>query len=90
MDWYRTLGAIRRGHGVYVDGDYRLLAARDGLFAFAREKNSACMITAVNCGDQLQTLSVFGNWKDLLSGDSFSGNIPVLPGQVLILEAVSR
>ncbi|MBQ6402169.1 MAG: glycoside hydrolase family 13 protein [Firmicutes bacterium] len=90
LDWYRTLGAIRRGHGVYVDGDYRLLAAREGLFAFAREKNSACMITAANCGDQLQALPVFGNWKDLLSGDSFAGNIPVLPGQVLILEAVGR
>ena len=36
QDWYRRVIAIRRSSAVYTDGSCRLLAARDGLFAFER------------------------------------------------------
>ncbi len=36
QDWYRRVIAIRRASRVYASGDYRCLAARDGLFAFER------------------------------------------------------
>ena len=38
QDWYRRVIRIRRDHAVYTDGGYRLLAARDGLFAFERSR----------------------------------------------------
>ena len=106
QDWYRRVIAIRRGSEVYVSGDYRLLAARDGLFAFERSgcmsgerreglrgecRNSAGAagaqrrVTVTNCGQGLQTLHLFGRWQDLLSGAVFESDVPVLPGQAMIL-----
>ena len=38
QDWYKRVIRIRRSSAVYKDGDYRLLAARDGLFAFERAR----------------------------------------------------
>ena len=87
---------IRRDHAVYKDGNYRLLAARDGLFAFTRTKEISSisshttkrlrLVTATNCGQQQQTLPLLGAWKDLLSGFQFMDDVIVLPGQAMILE----
>ena len=41
QDWYRRVIRIRRESDLYVDGDYRAIAAHDGLYAFERTKESA-------------------------------------------------
>ena len=105
QDWYRQVIAIRRSCDVYASGGYRLLAARDGLFAFERSLDGgtgdagadcgarasgvagpARRVTVTNCGQNLQTLHLFGRWEDLLSGELFENDVPVLPGQALILK----
>ena len=96
QDWYRRVIRIRRDHSVYKDGNYRLLAARDGLFAFTRTKEISSisshttkrlrLVTATNCGQQQQTLPLLGVWKDLLSGFEFVDDVIVLPGQAMILK----
>ena len=166
QNWYRRVIAIRRSHKVYVDGSYRLLAARNGLYAFERRcretwngpaadgtadgtagesaggavcgaaaggavavGGAVCgaattggtaggavdgaavggaaggavdgaavgesaggeigsadrLLTVTNCGSDLQTLALFGRWKDLLSGTEFQDDVTVLPGQAMIL-----
>ena len=169
QNWYRRVIAIRRSHKVYVDGSYRLLAARNGLYAFERRcretwngpaaehsmeasgtvggaaaDGTVCgsaadgavdgaavggaaggavavggavcgaattggtasgavdgaavggaaggeigsadrLLTVTNCGSDLQTLALFGRWKDLLSGTEFQDDVTVLPGQAMIL-----
>ncbi|MBQ9015014.1 MAG: glycoside hydrolase family 13 protein [Firmicutes bacterium] len=119
QDWYRRVIAIRRGCPVYASGGYRLLAARDGLFAFERAGRDSAgdtcevemagsdttfaggrpadaaeaaahdaalrRVTAANCGQTLQTLHLFGRWEDLLSGAVFKDDVPVPPGQAMIL-----
>ena len=101
QDWYRKVIAIRSSHAVYIDGDYRLLVARDGFFSFerflpdaeitpasiSRNKNTARLITAANCGQSQHVLPLHGSWRDLLSGAIFEDDIIVLPGQAMILEA---
>ena len=91
QDWYRRVIAIRRSCDAYVSGDYRLLAAQDGLFAFERnghagENGTARRVTATNCGQSLQTLHMFGRWTDLISGAVFENDVPIPPGQAMILK----
>ena len=94
QDWYRRVIAIRRENHVYKKGAYRLLSEENGLYAFARTDGesptgsdaSATLITAANCGGELQYLRLFGTWTDLLTGKTYRDDVPVLPGQAMILK----
>lgn len=100
QDWYRRVIAIRRGHDVYREGSYRLLASHEGLYAFERAAvdsqgtgaagdaaaNCERMITATNCGQIQHVLSLQGKWHDLLSDAVFTDDVIILPGQAMILE----
>ncbi|MGN0709312.1 MAG: glycoside hydrolase family 13 protein, partial [Anaerovoracaceae bacterium] len=62
QEWYRKIIAFRRARPVYRDGEYRTVAAIDGLYAFERfrrdEKGRATesVITAANCGEKEEVI----------------------------------
>ena len=86
LDWYRRVIRIRRSSDVYRDGNYRLLTAQDGFFAFERAKAGAGRrITITNCGQIQHILSLHGVWRDMLSGMFFQNDVTVLPGQAMVL-----
>ena len=101
LAWYRKVTGIRRSHEVYKKGGYRTIAARDGLFAFARftetvggpgapaagdEPDAAEIVTVVNCGEGEKELGLTGSYIDLLTGRAQSGSLTVAPGEALLLE----
>lgn len=103
QDWYRRVIAVRHSCDTYRDGNYRLLAARDGMFAFERASCAGAAgisdggalqgfedrrITVTNCGQKPQILPLLGSWHDLLSDAAFTDDVMVLPGQAMILAPV--
>ena len=91
LDWYKTLTSIRTSRGVYKRGNYRTIASNGGLFAFERySPDTSPVITAANCGEEEQHLSLEGTWHDLLTDQTFEGNVTVFPGDSLLLERSYR
>ena len=48
LSWYINLSQLRKSHSCFVDGEYKLIEARDGLFAFTRGDDSHSLLIAVN------------------------------------------
>lgn len=86
LSWYKKLTAIRRGHRVYEQGDYRTIAADGGLFAFARSSADDEIITAVNTGEETRDLTLEDSYTDLLQGRNYRGTIALAPGERLLLQ----
>jgi len=54
--WYSRLGAIRKEHSCFSNGQYTLIEARDGLFVFTRGKDKQRVLIAVNASDNEKTI----------------------------------
>ncbi|MCL1828244.1 MAG: glycoside hydrolase family 13 protein [Oscillospiraceae bacterium] len=61
IQWYKRLAEIRRSTPVFRDGIYRLLAAKEGVFAFTRGEGDGAVLVAANIGEE----------DMLLPGDEF-------------------
>ena len=86
LGWYRKLTAVRRAHRVYETGEYRTVAAVNGLYAFARTDEGEEILTVVNCGDQAEELMLEDSYRDLLQDRSYRGTIAVASGERLLLQ----
>ena len=56
LDWYRRLGAARRGCDALVDGDFEPLSARRETVAFVRRSAQGALLCAVNRSHTEQTI----------------------------------
>lgn len=56
--WQKELIALRKKHPCLRTGAYRVLAAKDNLFAFQRADQKDCVIAAFNVGDKSQQLDL--------------------------------
>lgn len=56
--WQKELIALRKKHQCLRTGAYRMLAAKDNLFAFQRADQKDCVITVFNTGDKPQQLDL--------------------------------
>lgn len=65
--WYKKLGEIRQRLSVFKDGDYELIAARDGIFAFRRRGCGYCVVTAANINNSQGSINLSGGMYECLS-----------------------
>ncbi|MCL2820739.1 MAG: glycoside hydrolase family 13 protein [Oscillospiraceae bacterium] len=69
VSWYKKLADIRAKHSCFADGEYKLVEARDGLFAFTRGKGKKRILTAVNISDKTRTVTASDFSFDLLRNE---------------------
>jgi len=69
IEWYAALSKLRREHNCFKDGDYELVEARDGLFAFTRGQGVSLVLIVVNISDRDRTLGECGFNFDLLKNE---------------------
>ena len=90
LNWYKKITSIRTSHAVYQRGNYRTVAAGEGLYAFERfdDSNRAEIMTIACCGEHEKHLPLEGSWQDLLTGETYHGTVTVFPGDALLLEKI--
>jgi len=69
ITWYKKLAEIRRNHNCFKDGEYELIEARDGVFAFTRGEDNDRVLIAVNVSDKERIITASGFNYDLLKGE---------------------
>ena len=80
LSWYKKLAKIRKSHSCFRAGEYTLVEARSGLFAFTRGKENSRILVAINVSDSDKTVEAPGFTLDLLSEKKI--NTPVIkPGE---------
>jgi len=67
VDWYKRLARLRSENSCFIDGAYKLVEARAGIFAFTRGSGADCVLVAVNVSDEDKILSMQGFNYDLLN-----------------------
>ena len=67
--WYTNLSRLRREHSCFKDGNYELMEARAGLFAFTRGQDAERVLVAVNVSDSDRFLWAEGFNYDLLNNE---------------------
>jgi len=66
ISWYIWLAKLRAQNKCFKDGEYKLIEAREGLFAFTRGKGKKRILIAVNVSDTDRTVTASGFDFDLL------------------------
>jgi len=69
LSWYKKLAKIRRKYNCFKDGEYNLIEARDGLFAFTRGEGKHRLLIAVNVSDEDKTIAASEFNFDLIKGE---------------------
>jgi len=79
IDFYRSVGELRKKYNVYIDGIFQVEYARDGVLIFSRSKGKQKLFTAVNAGQNVYSL-------DSLSVDAITGSkfTELLPGEARV------
>lgn len=88
LSFYRRLGAIRKEHAVFKDGDFRILLAEGARLAYLRENDNEEITVTVNMTDEPMEYRTERSSTDLLDGRTFDGWIP--PYSVCVLFADKR
>ena len=79
LSFYKKLGMIRRGYGVFKEGNYHELYHDDNLISYERREGSEVIVVAVNLGNSKYTLRCNGSLYDLFSGEKFVNMVNILP-----------
>jgi len=85
LSWYRRLGGLRKEYSCFKDGEYTLIEARNGLFAFTRGEGAGRILTAVNVSGGDITVTVSGFSFDLLSAEH-TDTLSIKSGEVGIFK----
>ncbi len=86
QQWYKKLITIRHSSTVFARGSYRLLIAKNSLFAFSRSASDQEFITVCNQSPTMRHLPYHGCFTDLLSGRIEKNTITVYPYENLLLQ----
>ena len=78
---YRKLGEIRKKNSALHGGDFEILCAQGGFFAFVRQdaKQVLLILTQRSAPTAAQTppaLLARGKWRDLYTGKPWNGTLP--------------
>jgi len=57
ISWYSNLAKLRKEYQCFRDGEYKLIEARDGLFAFTRGEAGNTVLVAINVSDNDRTIA---------------------------------
>ncbi|MBE6592368.1 MAG: glycoside hydrolase family 13 protein [Ruminococcaceae bacterium] len=81
---YRMLGAIRvQNRDVLADGEFSLKHAKGGLIVYSRRSNSGEICVIANAGGRSSGYKLDGEWRDLVSGETYRGSVGALSFSIL-------
>ena len=94
IKWFSSLGAVRAVCPAVKDGEFRLLAAENGLFSFARTKGTDSAVVAVNMGEETATVALEGALDRSLTldfgGVSYENGLVSLPPKSCAVVRIGR
>lgn len=85
LDFYQKLGKIRRENSAFIDGEFKSLFAKGGVFAFTRENQNSEVAVIINLSNDAKQFDFNGKLKDLLTNETFENSINILPSQYVVL-----
>ena len=72
IEWYQKLAKIRKEYPCFKDGEYTLVEAMDGLFAFTRGEGKSRILIAINVSDYERVVTIKGFNTDLINNAKVS------------------
>jgi len=72
-DFYTLLGKIRKEHSAFADGEFSVLAVRDGFIAYERHNGKERIVVLANMSDKTVDFLVAG--VNLLCDEKYNGKI---------------
>ena len=86
--WYKNLSKLRMEYCCFKNGKYRLIEAREGLFAFTRGEGNERVLVAVNVSDRDRILKIDSFNYDLLK-NAYTKTLTVKSGEPAIFKVDS-
>lgn len=86
LEHYRKLGTIRSNESVFNGGDFEITNLANGFIAYERLKDDARVLIVANSSSISHSLSLDGEWIDLMSGVKYCNKVEVAPITALILK----
>lgn len=84
LEYYRRLGRIREDNrDVFAEGEFSVKHANGTIIVFTRESESGEICVIANAGMRTVGYGLEGEWRDLLTGEIYSGKIGAQTAQVL-------
>lgn len=73
LEYYRSIGRLRRKESAYKDGEFKLLRLDSDVFAFLRVKGNNSLLTVINSSDKTLLLEFDGKASALLGNKAKKG-----------------
>lgn len=91
LAFYRQLGEMRKLN-VFKEGSFKLLVAKNRVFAFERQDidTREKVVVGINRGEYSYTLQLGTNYRDLLTGRKYKDFVDLQPDQAVVLIRVEN
>ncbi len=76
LEFYRTLGRIRKEHKAFSDGAFRVIRQEGSVLAFVREHAQETITVIANAGEKPVLYPLQGKHVDLLTETVYNGTVP--------------
>lgn len=89
LSWYRQLGAFRRSHSVFENGEFVPVSEKDGCIAYERKSNGKEIMVIANRNDSDITYYLSRKWQKATAyfgGEMLDGAVKVSALSATILE----
>ncbi|MGN1402115.1 MAG: glycoside hydrolase family 13 protein [Bacillus sp. (in: firmicutes)] len=88
LDWYRKLGAIRKQHDVFKEGQYATIHADGSVYLFQRFNEDEKIIIGINRSDEAFLIDLSQPYIDLLQEEIIQNTFTIEPnGYCLLVQA---
>ena len=88
LEHYRALGKMRESESVFADGSFKAEILSESAIKLTREKGKERIITLAVRGNFDLCVKLDGIYKDLLSGDTYNGEITLPPDTAVVLKRI--
>ena len=88
LEHYRALGKMRESEKVFADGSFKAEILSRGAIKLTREKGKERIITLATRENFDLSVKLDGIYKDLLSGDTYNGEITLSPDTAVVLKRI--
>jgi len=90
LEFYRRLGAIRRGEPCFALGDFRAEMAGERVIKIIRERDGDKVMAVVSRAPHSEVICLDGEYTDLLSGEIFRDSTHVCNDSARILKKTGK
>ena len=88
LEHYRALGKMRENEEVFADGSFKAEILSLGAIKLTREKGKGEIMTLATRENFDLSVKLDGIYKDLLSGDTYNGEITLSPDTAVVLKRI--